>query len=111
MWISLASTDYVFFEVNTSRLHSEHIILHELAHIISGHTLGVDIADSVLGGLLPDLDPTSIRRVLGRVGYTSEQEREAEMLASLVHARARCPQPGGQDQELAQMAEALHFPS
>lgn len=112
MWISTRSTDYIFFEANTSPLHAEHIILHEIAHVLSGHTLGAEIADSVLGGLLPDLDPASIHRILGRVGYASEQEREAEMFATLVHARAGSQPPSrqDQDQELAHMAAVLHFP-
>ncbi len=30
-----------------------------------------------------------VRRVLGRSGYSTEEEREAEMLASLIRQRAR----------------------
>jgi hypothetical protein len=111
MWLSAGFTDYIFFEANTSRLHAEHIVLHELGHIISDHTVGMDVTGSVLRQLMPDLDPTSIRRVLGRVSYTNEQEREAEMIASLVRAKASHPRPGGQGQALAQIAEALNYPA
>jgi hypothetical protein len=112
MWLSVGQTDYIFFEANTSRLHSEHIILHELGHILSDHALSTSVADSVFHQLMPDLDPSTIRRVLGRVSYTNEQEQEAEMLASLVRAKARYGQVGlaGPDRDLAQIAEALSYP-
>jgi hypothetical protein len=42
--------------------------------------------------LLPSLDPAMVRRVLARAGYSTEEEREAELLASLIRQQAR---PGG----------------
>lgn len=89
MWLSVGRADYIFYEANTSPLHADHFILHEVGHMLGEHTVGLDIADSVLVRLLPDLDPRSVRRVLGRVGYLDEQEQEAEMLASLVRASIR----------------------
>jgi hypothetical protein len=87
MWLALAQTDYILFEPNTSKLHSEHIILHELAHMLCDHRLSMD--RSVLAKLLPSIDPAIVKRVLGRVNYVTEQEQEAEMLASLIRGGAR----------------------
>jgi hypothetical protein len=87
MWLALAQTDYILYEPNTSKLHSEHIILHELAHMLCDHRLSMD--NSVLAGLMPSIDPAIVKRVLGRVNYVTEQEQEAEMLASLIRGGAR----------------------
>jgi hypothetical protein len=87
IWIAVASADYVFYDPNTSRLHAEHIVLHEIGHMLSDHATGIDVGGGALARLLPDLDPSTVTRVLGRVSYTTTQEREAEMLASLIRAR------------------------
>ena len=88
LWIGTTEADHVFYDPGTSPLHAEHIVLHELAHILSGHSG----ADGALAQLFPDLDPATVSRVLGRVGYSTEQEREAEMMASLIRGRsARAP--------------------
>ncbi|GAA2574657.1 hypothetical protein GCM10010435_57900 [Winogradskya consettensis] len=108
LWISLAEADYVFYDPGTSRLHAEHIVLHELAHMLSEHSTGLDLAGGALGRLVPDLDPKTVERVLGRVSYTTAQEREAEMLASIIRARATSPARNGGD-SLGRLAEVLKF--
>ncbi|WP_236717964.1 hypothetical protein [Actinoplanes sp. TFC3] len=110
LWLSLASADYVFYDPGTSRLHAEHIVLHELAHMLSGHRTGLDVSGGALARLAPDLDPRTVERILGRVSYTTAQEREAEMMASLIRARAARPAPrtlgGG---SLGRLADVLKF--
>jgi hypothetical protein len=101
LWIGTATADHVFYDPGTSPLHAEHIVLHELAHILSGHSG----ADGSLARLFPDLDPAAVGRVLGRVSYTTAQEREAEMMASLI--RGRSPRPPRT--RLGRAAEALGF--
>ncbi|MGA5301055.1 hypothetical protein ACPCHT_14065 [Nucisporomicrobium flavum] len=113
LWISVPTADYVFYDPDTSRLHAEHIVLHELAHMLSGHTTKLDVSGGALARLVPDLDPRTVRTVLGRVSYTTSQEREAEMLASLIRARAAEPVappdlPGG---TLSRVADVLNFRS
>jgi hypothetical protein len=88
MWLALAGEDYVFYEAATSRLHREHIIVHELAHLLAAHEPAESLDPALLGGLLPDLDPAMIRQVLARTTYSAVEEQEAEMIASLVLARA-----------------------
>jgi hypothetical protein len=88
LWIGTDRADHVFFDPGTSPLHAEHIVLHELSHILCGHSG----ADAAIGRLFPDLDPAAVRRMLGRVAYSDRQEREAEMMASLIRGRsARSP--------------------
>ncbi|MER5932158.1 hypothetical protein [Streptomyces sp. NPDC002054] len=90
LWVGTDSADFVFYEAQTSPLHREHIVLHELGHILFGHNAlagedgedGEDAADAV-------------PRILGRTNYTTRQEQEAEMLASMIRARAGLHPPGG----------------
>src|SRR6478609_9224629 len=37
-WIALESSDHIFVESATSPLHRDHIILHELCHMLLGHS-------------------------------------------------------------------------
>ena len=88
LWVSTAHTDYIVYEHATSPLHQEHIIVHELSHILCGHTGGPTLSEEHATRLFPQLDTGMIRRVLGRAGYPSEEEQEAEMLASMILHRA-----------------------
>jgi hypothetical protein len=96
LWVATATTDLIFYERVTTPPHQEHIILHELSHVLCDHQRAASSASSALsalgaqvGHLMPNLDPEMVQRVLGRAGYTSEEEREAELLASLIRQRAR----------------------
>lgn len=88
LWLSTGERDYIVYEHATSPLHQEHIILHELSHVLCGHTSVSTLGQERASGLFPQLDPGMIRRVLGRAGYPSEEELEAEMLASMILRRA-----------------------
>jgi hypothetical protein len=91
LWLATANADWVFHQVTTSPLHQEHIILHELAHMIFDHKTVRDRAEELQARLLPDLDPRVIATVLSRMPYSSEQEQEAEMLAGLIGSHAKRP--------------------
>ncbi|MGV9248688.1 hypothetical protein [Streptomyces sp. NPDC003710] len=90
LWLSTGSADYICYEENTSPLHREQIIFHECAHMLFGHKLALDLSQAER--LLPDLGPSLIRRALARTSYASEQEEEAETLASMIlqQAYGRC---------------------
>ncbi len=117
VWISVPTADYVFYDPTTSRLHAEHIVLHELSHMLCGHTTGVnagpDGGAGAVSRLVPDLDPRAIETILGRASYTTAQEREAEMLASLIRARSATGPPAGRlpGDELGRVADVLTFSS
>jgi hypothetical protein len=88
IWLATEHEDWVFVERATSPLHRDHILFHELAHMLFGHGDDRSQIDPV-PGVLGNLDGDMVRRVLGRTSYTTEEEQEAEMLASLILARVR----------------------
>ncbi|OPG13435.1 hypothetical protein [Microbispora sp. GKU 823] len=99
LWVATEVADLIFYEQATTTPHQEHIILHELCHILCDHYPAPDSAAEDTRWLLPDLDPEMVRRVLERAGYSAVEEQEAELLASLIWQRARAepmtPRRGG----------------
>jgi hypothetical protein len=87
LWVATPAADVVFFEAETSPLHQEHIILHELCHLLLEHAPG-GVPTAGPAGLFPDVGPESVRRMLQRSGYSTEDDREAEFLASMILAKA-----------------------
>lgn len=86
LWIATGAGDHILYEQGASPLHQCHIIVHELAHMLLGHK-GSPLAAGA-AELLPDMDPGSVARVLGRSGCDSPEERAAEMMAGMVLADA-----------------------
>lgn len=92
-WVRTSSQDYIFCEARTSRLHQQHIILHELCHILLNHH-GIDLTDSdVASSGFPLLSTETLERLFHRGSYTSEEDQEAEMLASLIMRRVGLIEP------------------
>ena len=91
VWLAMPGADYVFYEDSTSALHRDHIILHERGHLLRDHSASEVMDDEVLRELLPSLDLTVVRRLMGRTTYTAVEEQEAEMMATLVLQRAGRP--------------------
>ena len=56
VWLSLSAADYIFYQEHTSQPHQEHIILHELGHLIAEHR-----SDGRAPALLPQADRMSRR--------------------------------------------------
>ncbi|AEV84171.1 hypothetical protein ACWT_3148 [Actinoplanes sp. SE50] len=119
VWISARDYDAIFYEADTGRPHQDHIIGHELGHLLCGHERGV--GDDLARMLLPDLDPALVRRVLQRTGYSAIDEREAEMVASLLLRAAQrlgtpppavAPDaaPGGAAEVVARLQRSLGRP-
>jgi hypothetical protein len=91
LWLELAGRDIVGFPAAAARTHRDHIVLHEIGHMLAGHH-GV-FAGAATEALLPDLDPEMVRSVLGRSVYGEVQEQEAELIASLILQRSLGTQP------------------
>lgn len=85
-WLATASTDYVCVDQTASALLREHIILHELSHIICDHR-GATATDRVAPYSL--LNPSTVQRMLERTLYDDAEEREAELLASAIGSRIK----------------------
>lgn len=83
VWIGTGSADYILYQSETTRLHQDHIILHEIGHIIAGHH-NDDTTDQYWQQMMPDISPEIIRRALRRTYYDTAQEREAELLATMI---------------------------
>lgn len=84
MWIRASGVDYVFVHPETSRFHQDHIIAHELGHILRNHRGGPASGpvNPVPDRLVPTLDPAVVRMMLGRSDYEHRDEQEAELIGS-----------------------------
>ncbi|WP_354380854.1 hypothetical protein [Streptomyces sp. PvR034] len=98
LWVGTTSIDYVFYEAQTSPLHREHIVLHELGHILFGHN---SLEGEESGAHAPV--------ILGRTNYTNRQEQEAEMLASLIRTSAGLPPVDEAAGTLARLESAMGY--
>jgi hypothetical protein len=87
LWLATARSDYIVFEADTTVLHQNHIIAHELGHLVLKHSAQQVVSDEALGRLASHIDPATVRLMLGRSRYEEREEREAETLASLLQQR------------------------
>jgi hypothetical protein len=87
LWVATRTNDFVIYEARTSRPHQEHIIAHELAHMICCHRGVGELDDAGARLLFPDVDPQLVRDMLHRSDYSATEEQEAEMMASLLLQR------------------------
>lgn len=83
LWVGTADTDYILYHRDTTVAHQEHIILHEIGHIISGHNSN-HADDDIWQQIFPDIPPEVVLRALRRDGYGPAFEREAEMVATVI---------------------------
>ncbi|MFD7432244.1 hypothetical protein ACFV6Z_35075 [Streptomyces sp. NPDC059818] len=83
LWIATDSTDYIFYQQETSKAHQNHIIVHEIGHILADHQSG-GLDDALLGAIMPSISLDVVKRLLGRTSYDEEREHEAEMMATII---------------------------
>jgi len=89
-WIEATDKDLVLVSEATSGFYRDHVILHELSHMLLAHTASQNLGELISAlGVMPDLSPQLIRRILARQSYDDDQEREAELLASQILATTR----------------------
>lgn len=87
--ISADAVDYILYERATSDLHQNHIILHEAAHLVWEHQPTQDCGPVLASNLFQELPVEFVQKVLGRAGYSSEHELEAEVFAMVVEEHWR----------------------
>ncbi len=82
----MPTADLLFYEEGTSVHHQRHILTHELCHVFFDHpgSLAVDAHTAHMLGV----NPTLVMRMSGRTSYSTADEREAEMMASIIRQRA-----------------------
>ncbi|WP_236669580.1 hypothetical protein [Streptomyces antimycoticus] len=91
LWLATESEDHIFYEQRTALVHQEHIVLHEIGHMLFNHrTVALD-GEVGWGTLLPDLDIRTVQRLLGRTNYATDQEQEAELFASILGSSINNP--------------------
>ncbi|WP_062993927.1 hypothetical protein [Nocardia anaemiae] len=92
LWIAREGDDVIMYGADTE-WHADHIIAHEIGHMLLGHggTAGAAAADLPLRELMPSLSLETIRSVLRREDYGSERERAAETFADLLLVEAMLP--------------------
>ncbi|AXK89976.1 hypothetical protein DXT66_29745 (plasmid) [Nocardia farcinica] len=95
LWLELDDSDVIMYGADTE-WHADHIIAHEIGHMLLGHgsTEGEPdpVDDLPLNELMPSLSPDAIRNVLRRQDYDSARERDAETFADMVMVEATLPQ-------------------
>ncbi|MBF6332432.1 hypothetical protein [Nocardia transvalensis] len=84
-WIATKRADYILYQQETTKAHQDHIILHELGHLLAGHRSDQE-NESLIAQLYrgSDLPPDAVRRALRRTSYDTAQEREAETVATII---------------------------
>jgi len=105
--IDKPSCDIVVYERDTSRLHQQQIILHEISHLILAHPLAPPSATEMPTLPTGVIGDGTIYHVLWRRIHTTAAEEEAEILASLILERAAIGIPAGAGQDDALTMGAL----
>lgn len=83
-WIYGSRIDFIFYRSNTHRIHQNHIILHEIAHMLLNHPLR-PIQDVLSPDLLQELPiPMGHLRALQPNRAKDIVEQEAEDFVALV---------------------------
>ncbi|GAA3340548.1 hypothetical protein GCM10020358_28590 [Amorphoplanes nipponensis] len=77
------SMDVIFYQQHTTRPHQDHIILHEIGHLVADHPSD-EGDDQAWGSLEPGERPGGATRALRRTCYDSAHEREAELIATYI---------------------------
>lgn len=80
MWVPTQTTDHIFVAPNVVGPHRDHVVMHEVGHMLLNHRLGLLTSFTAVSQEL-------VLRVLARTTYADPQEREAEQFASTVLAR------------------------
>lgn len=86
-WFACGDADYVVVDATSTLSRRAAIVYHELAHILLGHQ-GEPLTSAQLSLLAPSMNPSVAARFLGRHGYTSQVEHEAELLGTKLAAAA-----------------------
>ncbi|GAA3580014.1 hypothetical protein GCM10022222_76000 [Amycolatopsis ultiminotia] len=86
-WQRHDSYDLVAYAAGTSTLHQDHIIAHEIAHLLCEHRGECVLSEAEAARLAPDLSAHLLSHLLTRV-TTDSDEYEAELMAVLLMSAA-----------------------
>ena len=100
--VATETADLIFYEPATSALHKLQIVLHELAHLLLDHGSPDAERPAYATRLLPDavdaqddeddeddlgIDLDQVLHILGRTSYSDNEEKDAELLATILSHR------------------------
>ena len=99
--VATETADLIFYEPATSALHKLQIVLHELAHLLLGHgspdaerpAYATRLLSDTTGGTDEDdeddlgIDLDQVLHILGRTSYSDNEEKDAELLATILSHR------------------------
>lgn len=88
MWLRQADRDVIVHAADTSPLHQAHIVLHEIGHMIADHRGACCLPLELARRILPDTSATLVGHLFARSTYATDEEREAELIASLIGSAA-----------------------
>ncbi|WP_433683733.1 hypothetical protein [Nocardia sp. CA-119907] len=95
LWVARGRDDIIVYDASATERNVDHIILHEIGHMLFGHGRGETAAAApiapTLAALLPSISPASIEHVLGRNEFGAERERDAEVFADMTMVYATLP--------------------
>lgn len=94
LWVARGHDDIIVYDASATDRNADHIILHEIGHMLFGHgkngTAATPIAPT-LAALLPSISPAAIKHVLGRNDFGTDRERDAEVFADMTLVYATLP--------------------
>jgi hypothetical protein len=83
VWLSQPDAENIFYQNATTRIHQDHIILHEIGHILADHQ-NDPIAGDAFPGPGPDFPEFLLQQGCQRTAYTEDFEYEAELVATMI---------------------------
>ena len=83
VWLSQPDVENIFYQQETSRIHQDHIILHEIGHILADHH-NDPIAADVFSDPGPDCPEFLLGQGVHRTSYSEDYEYEAELVATMI---------------------------
>lgn len=86
VWQRRDTHDVIGYAENTSPVHQDHIILHEIGHVISEHRGRCVLSMREAQQRAPSLAPRAFAHLLDRISVEAE-EHEAETIATMLLAR------------------------
>lgn len=113
LWLGAAQRDYVYFREGLVGCRLENTLLHEFAHIIRKHRSASVEEQDWLRAQAPNLAAIGdIEHMCMRRDYASGDEQEAELMASMILARAegrwqRLGRRSPQDEQAAARVESI----
>jgi hypothetical protein len=87
-WQRRQDYDLIAYPENTSGFHQDHVILHEIGHVISAHEGQCVLTETEAQRLAPHLAPAALAHLLNR-SSSDVEEHEAELIAMLIYQRAQ----------------------